>query len=95
MVMVDNFDSCWYNTEEVDLYKLEVMMDTEVQEIELTSKKLKAQIAISVIMILIGLSLIIAGLAGSNTTGITGSFIGAVGVVLFIVTKARVWWRHK
>jgi hypothetical protein len=39
MVMVDNFDSCWYNTEEVDLYKLEVMMETEVQEIELTSNK--------------------------------------------------------
>ena len=58
-----------------------------------TSKKLKAHILISVLMI-IGGALIALGTADSGGAGF-GVLIAVVGLGWFITTKFRTWWHHK
>lgn len=66
------------------------------QTVELTGKKLKTQIVLSVLMVLSCLVIAIAGSSGGSSGATTiGGFGMAIGVTWFIVTRIRIWWNHK
>jgi len=57
--------------------------------IERTSKKLKRQMLVSLIVTVVGLLLILSDPASEIGTI---SFIG--GIIAVIITKGEIWWRH-
>ena len=59
-----------------------------------TSKRLKSQILISVICIIIGIIWLIGSLQTKDPSPWPGLLIFG-GLVGFIVTRFRVWWHHK
>ena len=68
----------------------------DVQKIELTSKGLKAQIALSVITILCGGVLLIYGATTPEpVVKIAALIVALIGVNWYIVTRIRIWWNHK
>ena len=76
----------------------------KIQTIELTSKKYKIQLVLSVLLLSLGLfiSLAAAGLAaagGGGTLPALLAFIGipsmVVGLIWYIITKIRIWWHHE
>lgn len=64
--------------------------DIKVQTIEQTSKKLKKQLAVGVVVILLGF--LFMYLFNPTTIGIIFLIIG---VVIVISTKISIWWHHR
>ena len=69
-----------------------------VQTVELTSKKLKMQVLLSIVLAVVGIMVVVgsssseSGSAGGATTG---AFMIIAGIIWFITTRARIWWHHK
>lgn len=63
-----------------------------VQTIEQTSKRLKLYYILSLVLIIFG---IIFGFNESKVIANLGGLLLIVGVILFVVTKIRIWWNHK
>jgi hypothetical protein len=63
---------------------------SNVQTIEATSKDLKGLYALGFGMIMIGM---LWALLGGSSWPI-GAILFVSGLVLFIVTKIRIWWNH-
>lgn len=86
-------------------YPINTQIKDKVQTIELTSKKYKGQLVLSVLLLSLGLfiSLAAAGLAATGGGGTTLqallAFIGiplmVVGLIWYIITKIRIWWHHE
>lgn len=72
-----------------------------VATIELTSKRLKRQLLLSALCIVVGLVWLISASAalGSGSGGAGGPIIGSLlmvgGVAWFIATRVRIWWHHR
>jgi len=63
--------------------------------VQLTSKSLKMQIILSLIVFFIGVLLFLNSFFSyGEGSGIYG-FILFVGIIWFIITKMRIWWHHK
>ena len=76
-------------------YKIAKVDEGEkVQTIELTSKRLKKQLLLAVLTIIIG-GLFAVGGSGKSTPTTIGGFLIVVGVVWLIITRIRIWWYHK
>lgn len=70
---------------------------SKVTTIQLTSKKLKGQLIISYIFIIVGILLIITN-AGANHDSSSigwGAFSTLIGFGWLAVTRIRIWWNHK
>jgi len=67
-----------------------------VQTIELTSKNLKAQKLLALVMLILGILLAAIG-SNMNFPALIsiGWFVVVSAVILFIITKIQVWWHHK
>ena len=78
---------CGYKIAKVD-------EEEKVQTIELTSKRLKKQLLLAVLTIIIG-GLFAVGRSGKSTPTTIGGFLIVVGVVWLIITRIRIWWYHK
>jgi sterol desaturase/sphingolipid hydroxylase (fatty acid hydroxylase superfamily) len=68
------------------------------QTIELTGKRLKIWMVAAVLLFFIGLIMMISAASagdGASSVGTFGAGMLFAGIVLFIVTKVRVWWYHK
>lgn len=64
--------------------------------IELTSKRLKGRLVAAVALMGVGVLMIIVGSKnGVNAATALGALMTVVAVVLAIVTKVMIWWRHK
>ena len=59
-----------------------------------TSKALKAQQAIGVAVLALGMVVMFAGEKGGDAAQL-GMFITLAGLILVIVTRTRIWWHHK
>ena len=64
----------------------------KVRTIEKTSKALKLQIAVS-ILLMIGSVFIMAN-AEQRSIALTGFAMFVIGFIWWIITKMRVWWSH-
>jgi len=64
--------------------------ESKVQIIEQTSKKLKMQLAIGSVLLILGF--IFWGMFGSDSIGIIFLILG---VIMVISTKVSIWWHHK
>lgn len=67
---------------------------------ELTSKRLKRQVLLSALTIVVGVVWVFSVLGASNSSsGAGSSTIGALliltGLVWFAATRIRIWWQHK
>ncbi len=77
-----------------------VQAETKITSVEYTSKKIKRDIAIAVSILILGLILIIAGMAniasGKSKGGLMafGVFIFFVGIFDAILVKISRWWHH-
>ena len=60
-----------------------------IQTIELTSKSLKRNILLSLLVIFLGFVFIFTKLSGLGWLMLFG------GIIWLIVTKIQIWWRHK
>jgi ABC-type cobalt transport system substrate-binding protein len=68
------------------------------QTIELTGKRLKIWMIAAVLLVLIGVIMMFSaasvGEFGGSASSI-GALVAAVGIILFIATKLRIWWYHR
>lgn len=64
--------------------------EAKVQIIEQTSKKLKMQLVIGTVVLILGF--IFWGMFGSDSIGIIFLILG---VIMIISTKVSIWWQHK
>lgn len=72
------------------------VMTTNLIQIEQTSKSLKIHIAISVMMIFLGVLGTVISMIISNSTLVIMCLISAIaGIPYFIIFKIIIWWRHK
>lgn len=64
--------------------------------IEQTSKKLKLQVLLSVVCVLLSVVILVAGL-GTQTTWISilGGLVFLGGLGWFIATRVLIWWQHE
>lgn len=63
---------------------------------QLTSKSLKIQSLIAVVMFLVGMVMAMATDPAEGESGVgIASLLMVVGVLLYIVTRFRIWWHHK
>jgi hypothetical protein len=60
-----------------------------VQTIELTSKSLKRNILLSLLVIFLGFVFIFTKLSGFGWLMLFG------GIIWLVITKVQIWWRHK
>lgn len=72
-----------------------VAAGSNIQTIQVTSKKFKMQQILAVLLVIFGF-LINAGIPNSkdDPSVLAPTFI-AVGLVWYIVTRFRIWWHHK
>ena len=61
----------------------------KTQVIEQTDKKLKMQMLISVLVLIVGVMTLILG------KGSVGGVLILIGIILIIATKSSIWWHHK
>lgn len=70
--------------------------DREVQTVELTAKRLKAQQVLSTLTIVLGIVLMVVCFRRSALNGVTiGGLIALVGMLWLWITRVRIWWNHK
>ncbi len=69
-------------------------VNTDVQTIEATSKKLKLHLIYSVLAIIIGMIILIIG-SNSEHISMPGFLLTSFGMFWICITKFRIWWHHK
>lgn len=69
--------------------------------VQLTSKRLKAHVAVSAVVTLLGLLLLGGGMSSAQNGGepnaaltAFGGLLLVAGVFWLVVTKVRIWWHH-
>lgn len=63
--------------------------------VEATSKKLKAHLALGVVVCLIGLPVLFyGGLNESDGMTMFGLITSGIGLAAIIIAKIRIWWNH-
>lgn len=68
-------------------------MKTGHRTVEQTSKRLKLQKPLSVLIAIIGLLLVLTDLDGSQMGGV-GILLMFIGLIWFFVVAIMVWWKH-
>ncbi len=64
----------------------------QTELVELTSKPLKLQSALSGLLLLVGIVLMF-GAKGSAASGV-GALLAVVGFLWSTITRIRIWWNH-
>lgn len=68
----------------------------EVQTIEATGKSYKAQMALGVAGMVLGVIVLVAGAANESTgASIFGATIAGTGLLAYLSGRASAWWEHE
>lgn len=73
------------------------MKDVMYVTTQLTAKRFKLQSLLSVLMILVGLSMVIhgSGAEADQSMVVWGCLLVLVGFVWRVVNRVRIWWNHE
>jgi hypothetical protein len=70
--------------------------DNRPIEVELTSKRLKMQEALAVLLVLLGMGTGVAGALSESDIGCgVSTLMVLVGFIWLVVVRVRVWWHHR
>ncbi len=72
-------------------------IQTPLATVQRTSKPLKAQGCLSVVLLCIGVIIFFVAISPGNTSGlamVVGVILALIGAVWAVITRIRVWWHH-
>ncbi len=63
--------------------------------VEQTSKKLKLQSALSVVLLIIGAVWLWTAISADAESTTIPAWMTTIGMIWYITTRIRIWWHHK
>jgi uncharacterized membrane protein YvbJ len=70
--------------------------DDNVQTIQQTSKKLKSQELVWIVLTFLGFILLLLGVFNGDSGLLQVGFISTiVGAILYFIIRAKIWWHHE